>query len=286
MNIPATTIGEHGRPVLHLDGPKITAAFETVITKTEDDGGVEMFIRGVRFKAEVFQNAFASDNLKDLDLDTFLGLAAFMSPVRRRIGPWLEENGAEAFETVREAIGALIEEASQTAHVDEAIRRFCEKFPQGRKFRWVRDLAAEVLHNVMPEYYPLMGRWVWDANANTGVIREIWHDPNIDHMTLDINDDYQTFLVLREELSQFLSDNGVFRDVPQYVDVLCAQIYANYICEQGGSYLRTDFASEEDPLQYTRRMLGLDGIDPESGRTRAKGVAGRPIVLDIDETTH
>jgi len=41
--------------------------------------------------------------------------------------------------------------------------------------------------------------------------------------------------MLREELSQFLSDNGFFRDILQYVDILCAQIYAQYICEQGGS---------------------------------------------------
>jgi hypothetical protein len=285
MSTPATMIGDIGRPVLHLDGQKLTAAFETLVGKSDDQGGVEMLIRGVRFKTEVFQNAFGSENLPNLDLDTFLGLAAFMAPVRRRVGPWLEENGSDSFENLRSAISDLLTEAAQTAEADAAIRRFCSKFPEGKKFRWVRDFAAELLHNVMPEYYPLMTRWVWDATANTGVLREIWFDDNIDHMTLDIGDDYQTFLVLREELSQFLSDNGVFRDVPHYVDMLCAQVYANYICEQGGSYLRTDFSAAEDPLQYTRRMLGMDGIDPETGRTRAKGVAGRPIIIDIDENT-
>ena len=42
---------------------------------------------------------------------------------------------------------------------------------------------------------------------------------------------------LRDLLRQFLSTNGVFRDVVPMVDVLCAQVYAEYICEQGGSYL-------------------------------------------------
>ena len=32
----------------------------------------------------------------------------------------------------------------------------------------------------------------------------------------------------------------------------------------------TEFASEHDPMQYTRRMLGLDGIDLDSGVTRMK----------------
>ena len=75
-----------------------------------------------------------------------------------------------------------------------------------------------------------MNRWVWDRQANTGVLREIWHGDDVDHITIPVADGYDTFLVLREELSQFLSDNGFFRDVPQYVDILCAQIYAQYIC--------------------------------------------------------
>ena len=81
-------------------------------------------------------------------------------------------------------------------------------------------------------------------------------------------------------MSQFLSDNGFFRDILQYVDILCAQVYANYICEQGGSYLRADFSAPEDPMQHTRRLLGLDGVKPGSGRTRLKSIDGEAIVLD------
>ena len=92
------------------------------------------------------------------------------------------------------------------------------------------------------------------------MLREIWHADDIDHITIRVGDGYGTFLMLREELSQFLTDNGFFRDILYYVDVLCAQVYANYICEQGGSYLRADFSAPEDPMQHTRRLLGLDGV--------------------------
>ena len=34
---------------------------------------------------------------------------------------------------------------------------------EGRQHRFLRDLAAEILHNTLPEHYPLMTRWVWDA---------------------------------------------------------------------------------------------------------------------------
>ncbi len=286
MMLSKLQISSTNRPVLHLDGPKLAAALETVISRSESVGGIEFLVSGVKFKSEVIAGVFKRDGIDKLDVDTFLSVAAFMSPVRRRIGPWLEAAGASGMDTVKNAVAALLDQAQATTECDDAVRRFCEKFPEGRRYRWVRDLASEILHNAMPERYPLMNRWVWDVSANTGVIRELWHDPNIDHMTLDVPDNYETYLMLREELSQYLSDNGVFRDVIAYVDILCAQVYADYICEQGGSYLRTDFSAEEDPLLYTRRMLGLEGIDPETGRTRAKGVEGRPIILDIDESTH
>jgi hypothetical protein len=163
---------------------------------------------------------------------------------------------------------------------DNRIARFCEHFPDDKRHRWVRDLAVELLHNAYPERVPLMNRWVWDAKANTGVLREIWHGDDVDHMTIRVADRYGTFIMLREELTQFLSDNGVFRDTLFYVDVLCAQVYAHYICEQGGSYLRADFTAPEDPMRHTRRLLGLDGVRPGSGRTRLKSIDGEAFVLD------
>ncbi len=142
----------------------------------------------------------------------------------------------------------------------------------------------ELLHNADPERVPMMNRWIWDTKANTGVIREIWHGEDVDHMTLKVPDNYATYVMLREELSTFLSDNGFFRDVLFYVDVLCAQIYAHYICEQGGSYLRVDFSAPEDPMQHTRRLLGLDGVQPGNGRTRLKSIDGVAFVIDDQPT--
>ncbi len=97
-------------------------------------------------------------------------------------------------------------------------------------------------------------------------------------MTIDIPDRYATFVMLREELAQYLATNGVFRDVLFYIDVLLAQVYAGYIGERAGSYLRTDFATPEDPMLHTRRILGLDGID-ERGRSKLKAADGRAEVI-------
>jgi hypothetical protein len=128
-----------------------------------------------------------------------------------------------------------------------------------------------------------MCRWVWDRKANTGVIREIWFDDNVDNITIDVPDGYGTYLMLREELSQYLSDNGVFRDALWYVDLLCAKIYADYIAAQGGVYLRADFSAPGDPMEHTRRLLGLDGVRAGPGgtsRTRLKSIDGEAFVLE------
>jgi hypothetical protein len=265
---------EFERPVLDLSGEILRAAMQAMVAGSEEHGGIERYIDAVKLKSQMFRQALVDNDVAELDLETFKGLCAFMATVRRRVSDWLNE---EAFGEMR---GRIVDLFDDREHIDNRIGRFCDYFPHDKKHRWVRDLATELLHNADPERVPIMNRWVWDAKANTGVIREIWHGEDVDRMTIPVGDSYGTYIMLREELSQFLSDNGVFKDVLYYVDVLCAQVYAQYICEQGGSYLRADFTAPEDPMQHTRRLLGLDGVQPGNGRTRLKSIDGEAFVLD------
>ncbi len=262
---------------LELSGPVLTHAFQVLIKGCEPLGGVERYIEVLKLKAGMFHDALADGKVKTLELDTLMGLCTFMATVRRRIGAYLDPTG---FAQIKSALADLLDNSRDTTTTDQRWQAFCACFPQDKKHRWVRDLAGEVLHNTDPERYPLMARWVWDAKANTGVVREIWHGDNVDHMTIPVPDNYETYVVLREELSQFLTANGVFRDVMQYVDLLSAQIYADYISAQGGSYLKADFTSEVDPMEHSRRILGLDGVKPGSTRTRLKSIDGEAFVLD------
>jgi hypothetical protein len=261
------------RPQLDLSGPRLRRALESLVDGADALGGVERYADALKLKSAVFREALGDEALAAgrLEVATLRPLCAFMPTVRRRVTPWLEE---PAFGALRTAILELLAPTKDTSATDARIRRFCGVFPQDDAHRWTRDLAVELLHNVDPERFPLMTRWVWDMDANTGVLREIWHAPDVDHTTIRVQDDYEMFLVLREELAQFLATNGVFRDVPQMVDMLCAQVYANYICEQGGSYLRADFSAPEDPMQHTRRMLGLDGVRSDDGRARLAAIDG------------
>jgi hypothetical protein len=255
-------------PRLELSGPKLALALETLVGRADELGGIEAFVEGLKAKAALVQQALASE----LTLKSFRTLCAHMATVRRRIGAYAQP---EAFPAVKEHVEELFA-GEQSA--DARIGRFCARFPDDREHRWVRDLAAELLHYADAERYPLMTRWVWDARTNTGVLREIWHGEEVDHMTIDVPDDCATFLGLRQELAQYLQTNGVYRDVLFYIDILLAQIYAGYIGERAGSYLRTDFATPEDPMLHTRRILGLDGID-ERGKSRLKAADGRAEVV-------
>ena len=262
------------RPHLDLSGPRLRRAMESLVAGADTHGGIERYMDALKLKSAVFREALGAEHgrpTRRFDIEAFRPLCAFMPTVRRRIVPWLEE---PAYTTLRAALEQLLEPTHDTSGTDERIARFCAVFPQDDGHRWTRDLAAELLHNLDPERYPLMTRWVWDREANTGVLREIWYGPDVDHTTITVHDGYETFLVLREEIAQFLSTNGVFRDVVQMVDMVCAQVYAEYICEQGGSYLRVDFSAPEDTMQHTRRLLGLDGVRAADGRARFAAIDG------------
>jgi hypothetical protein len=259
-------------PRLELSGAKLRLALETLVARSDEHGGVEAYVEALKIKSALFRDALAAP----LDFRTFRILCAHMSTVRRRIGRHAEP---DSFPGIRQRIEILLSGREDTSTTDARIAEFCGAFPEDREHRWVRDLAAELLHYADPERYPLMARWVWDARANTGVIREIWHAEDVDHRRIEIPDNYATFVALREDLAQYLAANGVFRDVLFYIDVLTAQVYAEYVGERGGTYLRTDFATPEDPMLHTRRILGLDGVNP-NGRTRLKALDGSAIVVD------
>jgi hypothetical protein len=267
---------ESVRPQLELSGPKLADALETLIARTEEHGGVERYVAALQVKSALFRDALGAGKAQRVELATFKALCTLIAPVRRRIADHL---AGPAFERLRTYLAGLLDGSEDTATADQRVAAFCSAFPQDRRHRWVRDLAAEILHNVDPERYPLMCRWVWDAQSGTGVIREIWHSVDDGYEGIEVPDDYGTFIMLREELAQYLAANGVYRDVLQYVDLLTAQVYAGYICNQGGSYLRADFNAPEDPMEHTRRLLGLDGVGAD-GRTRLKCADGEAFVVE------
>lgn len=271
------TVPAAARPVLHLSGPLLRCAFENLVDAAEPTGGVERYVGALALKGSLFEELLGKGRVGELTETEFLDLASFVTPARRKVGAWLGQNG---FASLHSRLKDLLDGWSDVTTADRRMVALTAGFPEDREHRWVRDLGAEVLHFSAHDRYPLMTRWMWDARVNTGVLREIWHSDN-DAGTIPVDDNFATFQTLREELEGFLADNGVFRDIAFYVDLLCAHIYAGYINDKGGQYLRGDFCGQakEDSMAHTRRLLGLDAVDTETGRTRLKLIDGEAHVL-------
>jgi len=250
-----------GSVVLDLSGPKLRAALSDLIDAAEPSGGIERYISDLQLKVTLFRKLLVENNVLALDPAAFSALIGFIATVRRRIKAALENYGLDRLLC---AIERLLKGEGTAA---ERLRQFTAAFPNDRGHRWVRDLGAELLHFTDPQNLPLATRWVWDVQTNTGVLREIWHADDVDNLHIPVSDDFETFEILREELTGFLRGEGFFRDLGLYVDLLCAHIYALYINDRAGQYLRTDFGRNEAPMAHTRRMLGLDAIEREPARS-------------------
>jgi hypothetical protein len=265
-------------PVLDLSGPRLRRAFEHLVDAAEPTGGVERYVSALALKASLFEEIFGRGDVSEMTAEEFRDLAAFITPARRRVAPYLQ---LAAFNRLRNNIGGLLDGWEDTATADFRLQRFIAGFAEDGKHRWVRDMGAEILHYTAPDRYPLMTRWMWDAGVGTGVLREIWFC-EADEFSVPADDSFATFATLSEELGGFLSQNGVYRNHALYTDLLCAHIYAGYINDHGGQYLKADFSDGVDPMMHTRRMLGLDAINTETGRTRLKLIDGTAHVLAAD----
>lgn len=255
-------------PVLDLSGDRLRRAFADLVEQARPTGGVERYVTALELKSALFVEVLGQ-GAEDMTEAEFLDLAAFMAPVRRRIAPVLAERGIAG---LRRVIHELLTGAGS---IDERLAGFVASFPQDKTHRWVRNLGAELLHFSAPDAVPLMTRWVWDARVGTGVLREIWHADDVDAADIRVPDDLATFVTLNAEIKGFLAGEGVFRDLTWYCDLLISHVYAGYINDRGGQYLRNDFTVEGDPMMHTRRMLGLDAVDTETGRTCLRLIDGR-----------
>ncbi|MEZ5926700.1 MAG: hypothetical protein R3D57_20215 [Hyphomicrobiaceae bacterium] len=257
MSPLVTDLAEMRGPVLHLSGPKLRLSLDTLLRSAEAIGGIEQLVGALTLRAEILRENLSGLIDGSLTRQRFEELTLLMATVRRRVGPLVT---SERWPHLRTAIAGLLQDAHVPGTADQRIRMFETALASlaGERLRYHRDLAAEILHAALPEHYPLMQRWVWDATANTGALREMWFSDGPEPLIIGTADDHAAFLMLRAELAQFLSQNGIFRDMIWYVDLLTAQVYAGYVGEQGGAYLKTDFSNPGNALEHTLRLLGLD----------------------------
>ena len=109
------------RPVLDLSGPHAAARLrEPGRNRPSDTGGVERYVGALALKASLFEEVLGKGRVGELTETEFCDLAAFITPVRRRIGAWLGGNG---FAAMRRRLVALLDGWSDVGTADQRHRR-------------------------------------------------------------------------------------------------------------------------------------------------------------------
>ena len=109
------------QPVLDLSGPKLRRAFENLVESAEDTGGIERYVGALALKASLFEEVLGKGQVSELTEPEFYDLAAFITPVRRRIGAWLGRNG---FAAMRGRLVALLDGWSDLGTADQRLDAF------------------------------------------------------------------------------------------------------------------------------------------------------------------
>ena len=244
----------------------------TLLEAAELDGGIGAYLESLAAKQQLVAGLLGEEAIDALDDARIEALLETVFIARRRLFPVLTEMGGAA------TAAALRELLYGDAPLAERMRGFVASLPirdgDGREARaraarlrrGAHDLAAEALHFVDPVRYPLMARWVWDDSTMSGALREFVRGGNA-AQTLPLDTRPETFEAARRWIAGEIEAQGIYRDLPYWVDLVKAAAYAHYFRAMTGGVLGSDFSRSGGPEESVRKLLG---IEPErrSGKSR------------------
>ena len=114
---------------LELSGPKLGLAFEALVSRAEDVGGVEAYVAALKLKAAAFRDLLGDGKAVKATLDDLRKLGACLATVRRRASCYLEPG---TFAPLRSEIAVLLDGCADTSTTDARVARFCAAFPDDR----------------------------------------------------------------------------------------------------------------------------------------------------------
>ncbi|MCC6608325.1 MAG: hypothetical protein IT515_01440 [Burkholderiales bacterium] len=246
----------------------------TLLEAAQADGGVAVYLESLEAKRRLFGGLLAEDAIEALDEAGIEALLGAVFTARRKLFPVLAEMGAAS------AAAALRELLYGSAPLGTRMHDFVARLPirdgEGREARAraarlrraAHDLAAEVLHFADPVRYPLMARWVWDDATTSGALREfVPGAASTSRLALDARP--ETFEAARRWIAAGVEAQGIYRDVPFWVDLVQAAAYAHYFRAMTGGVLGSDFTRSGGPEESMKKLLG---IEPErrGGKSRVK----------------
>lgn len=271
-----------------LPVPLDTALFEHYWAElkavAEAEGGIEACLESLNAKQAQFVEALNPANFDRLGLGQVEMLLALVFTARRRIYPALESLGENR------TAAAIRDLMLGTAPLAQRMQAFVDALPvpsgegreaikvAGKVRRAAWDFAAELLHFFDPVKYPLMTRWVWDQATTSGALREFIRG-NETRTDIQLGGGPEQFEGARKWLAERIAEQGIYRDVHFWIDLVLAQAYADYFRSMAEGNLGGDFGRGSKPQEQLRKLLGIDA-PRKDGRSRVKKQDSGPRIED------
>jgi hypothetical protein len=256
-----------------LDSQIFKYHFDQLLEQSVADGGIAVLLERLQVKqhaiAAALERARGATDLSEIE-----ALLDSVFTARRRLFPALEATGAAK---VRAALAQLLHDGLPVA---ARLQGFVDAMPGAagmdrasikaanklRRAAW--DFAAELLHFSDPDQFPLMTRWVWDQSTQSGALREFIRG-NDTMQEIPLTNAPGMFEGARVWIADQLRTEGIYRDLPLWVDMMLAQAYTNYLRSVAEGSLGADFGRGATPHEQLAKLLGIDRAR-RSGLSRVK----------------
>jgi hypothetical protein len=260
-----------------LDRGLFRQHFAKLLENVAQDGGIEGYLASLGAKQHAYAGMLERAGSDGLTLDDFEALLEPVFTARRRVFPALGALGAAQ---VTARVGELLR---GNAPLAQRMQGFVDAMPGAtgmdrdsiraaakvRRAAW--DFAAELVHFGDPEKYPLMSRWVWDQGTQSGALREfIGGSDGV--MEIPIANSPESFEGARRWLAERIAEEGIYRDVHFWIDLVQAQAYTTYFRSVTEGGLGADFGRGTPAHEQVKKLLGIDAPRAD-GRRRVKKTA-------------
>jgi hypothetical protein len=248
---------------VRFDEARFRVHMTTLLEAARVDGGIETYIDRLTAKQRLFATLLGEDAIGALDEAGLETLLEVVFTARRKLHPFVAEMGSG------EMVEALRELLHGRALLADRMNGFVARLPipdgEGREARGraarlrraAHDFAAEALHFLDPVRFPLMTRWVWDDSTWSGALREFVDNPDqANQLPLDTRP--ETFEVARTWIAGEIEAQGIYRNVPLWVDLVEAAAYAHYFRSMTGGVLGSDFSRSGGPEENIKKLLGIE----------------------------
>jgi hypothetical protein len=110
-----------------------------------------------------------------------------------------------------------------------------------------------------------MTRWVWDRATMSGALRELVAGGDA-MRELALENTPATYEAARLWVQERIAEQGIYRDVHFWADLVLASAYGHYFRAMTGGTLGVDFERATHPSEQITGLLGIDRILKEEAQ--------------------